>query len=76
MTKKLLLFAAFAVLASTQAARPQTKTPTPSLKDCECKTCLIENGKCVRTHTSAEREGSKAQTRIAPETSGKPSKEH
>lgn len=25
------------------------------LKDCECKTCLIENGVCVRTQTNGER---------------------
>lgn len=25
------------------------------LKDCECKTCLIENGVCIRTQTNGER---------------------
>ncbi|MFA5583207.1 MAG: hypothetical protein WDA09_03250 [Bacteriovoracaceae bacterium] len=25
------------------------------LKDCECKTCLIENGKCLRTQTNGDR---------------------
>ncbi len=25
------------------------------LKDCECKTCLIENGVCLRTQTNGER---------------------
>lgn len=25
------------------------------MKDCECKTCLIENGVCLRTQTNGER---------------------
>lgn len=25
------------------------------LKDCECKTCLIEHGKCLRTQTNGDR---------------------
>jgi hypothetical protein len=25
------------------------------MKDCECKTCLIENGVCIRTQTNGER---------------------
>lgn len=36
------------------------------LKDCECKTCLIENGKCLRTQTHGDR--------YVPDKSGSSSK--
>lgn len=36
------------------------------LKDCECKTCLIENGVCIRTQTNGER--------YTPDKSSKPKK--
>jgi hypothetical protein len=41
------LFAAFAVLASTETAAPRNLDD--KVNTCECKTCLIQNGICVKS---------------------------
>lgn len=83
MSKTMLLLATF-LLASIQVARSETSVPSPA--NCECKTCLLENGICIVTHTPGPRDPVKdgkypgqAETRFAPYNSGnsgRVSKEH
>jgi len=51
------LIAAIALLTSglSFAQKYHSNLGEVDLKDCECKTCLIENGVCVRTQTNGER---------------------
>lgn len=50
--KALILTLAMAVSGFSFAS---TGLGEADLKDCECKTCLIENGKCLRTQTNGDR---------------------
>lgn len=43
------------VMAVSGVAIANSGLGEADLKDCECKTCLIENGKCLRTQTNGDR---------------------
>ena len=50
--KALMIFLA---MSFTSASFANPALGEADLKDCECKTCLIENGVCIRTQTNGER---------------------
>lgn len=53
--KNLIIVMALLTSGLSYGQKYQSNLGEMDLKDCECKTCLIENGVCIRTQTNGER---------------------